>query len=172
MERCILHNYAKFHENWSNYCWDMANYRFLRSWQSTISDLLDAYLGHPRGVLGKSFCCTKFSCNQCSCFDNILGIWLENAYSCSQNLFLGRHLTSKVGSNISETPKGTSLHESALFERSKTKIRRQVLTIGNFAKWHINNTHTHTTVLRLCGICPGKPGWAGTRRNIHPLLSS
>jgi len=35
------------------------------------------------------------------------------------------------------------------------------------------NTHTHnTTVLRLCGICPGKPGWAGTRRNIHPLLSS
>ena len=30
----------------------------------------------------------------------------------------------------------------------------------------------HTTVLRLCGICPGKPGWAGTRRNIHPLLSS
>ena len=31
---------------------------------------------------------------------------------------------------------------------------------------------THTTVLRLSGICPGKPGWAGTRRNIHPLLSS
>jgi len=36
----------------------------------------------------------------------------------------------------------------------------------------IYNTHTHTTVLQLCGICPGKPGWAGTRRNIHPLLSS
>jgi len=34
------------------------------------------------------------------------------------------------------------------------------------------DTHTHTTVLRLCGICPGKPGWAATRRNIHPLLSS
>jgi len=33
-------------------------------------------------------------------------------------------------------------------------------------------TTTTTTVLRLCGICPGKPGWAGTRRNIHPLLSS
>ena len=33
--------------------------------------------------------------------------------------------------------------------------------------------HTqHTTVLRLCGICPGKPGWVGTRGNIHPLLSS
>jgi len=31
-------------------------------------------------------------------------------------------------------------------------------------------THTHTTVLRLCRICLGQPGWAGTRRNIHPLL--
>ena len=41
--------------------------------------------------------------------------------------------------------------------------------------WHIHylthNTHTHThiTVVRLCGSCPGQPGWAGTRRNIHPL---
>jgi len=34
------------------------------------------------------------------------------------------------------------------------------------------HTHTHTTVLRLCGNCPGQPGWAGTRRNIHPLHSS
>jgi len=25
-------------------------------------------------------------------------------------------------------------------------------------KWKHRNTHTHTTVLRLCGICPGKPG--------------
>jgi len=30
-------------------------------------------------------------------------------------------------------------------------------------------THTHTTILRLCGFCPGQPGWAGTRRNILPL---
>jgi len=33
----------------------------------------------------------------------------------------------------------------------------------------INITYTHTTVLRLFGFCPGQPGWAGTRRNIHPL---
>jgi len=34
-----------------------------------------------------------------------------------------------------------------------------------------SHTHTHnTTVLRLCGICPGKPRWAGTRRNIHSFL--
>ena len=30
-------------------------------------------------------------------------------------------------------------------------------------------THRHTTVLRLFGFCPGQPGWAGSRRNIHPL---
>jgi len=28
---------------------------------------------------------------------------------------------------------------------------------------------THTTILHLCEFCPGQPGWAGTKRNIHPL---
>jgi len=31
------------------------------------------------------------------------------------------------------------------------------------------NIHTHTAILWLSGFCPGQPGWAGTRRNIHPL---
>jgi len=31
------------------------------------------------------------------------------------------------------------------------------------------HTHTHTAVVRVCGFCLGQPGWAGTRRNIHPL---
>jgi len=35
--------------------------------------------------------------------------------------------------------------------------------------WASCLNYTHTTVLRLCGMCPGQPGWAGTRRNIHPL---
>jgi len=30
------------------------------------------------------------------------------------------------------------------------------------------HTHTHN---RLTALCPGLPGWAGTRRNIHPLTS-
>ena len=30
-------------------------------------------------------------------------------------------------------------------------------------------TITTTTILRLSGFCPGQPGWADTRRNIHPL---
>jgi len=40
----------------------------------------------------------------------------------------------------------------------------EITTSDCFLQWH-----THTTVLRLCGICPGQPGWAGTRKNIHPL---
>jgi len=35
-----------------------------------------------------------------------------------------------------------------------------------------DHTRTYTAVLRLCGICPGQPGWTKTRRNIHPLHSS
>jgi len=31
------------------------------------------------------------------------------------------------------------------------------------------HTHTHTTVFWLSGFCLGQYGWAGTRRNIHPL---
>jgi len=39
--------------------------------------------------------------------------------------------------------------------------------------FNIENTYklrtTTTTILRLSGLCPGQPWWAGTRRNIHPL---
>jgi len=29
----------------------------------------------------------------------------------------------------------------------------------------VHSYYTHTTILWLCGFCPGQPGWAGTRRN-------
>jgi len=32
------------------------------------------------------------------------------------------------------------------------------LKTGPLYYFQITHTHTHTTVLRLCGICPGKPG--------------
>jgi len=32
-------------------------------------------------------------------------------------------------------------------------------------------TTTTITILRLSGLCSGQPGWASTRRNIHPLTS-
>ena len=31
------------------------------------------------------------------------------------------------------------------------------------------HAHTHTQLFYGSGFCPGQPGWAGTRRNIHPL---
>jgi len=37
--------------------------------------------------------------------------------------------------------------------------------------WAHTHAHTHTTVLWLYGFCQWQPEWAGTRRNIHPLLS-
>ena len=56
------------------------------------------------------------------------------------------------------------------------RSKRQWVAVASavpHAHLHLDTHNTHnTTVLRLCGICPGKPGWAGTRRNIHPLLSS
>jgi len=30
--------------------------------------------------------------------------------------------------------------------------------------------YTRMTVLRFSGFCLGQPGWAGIRRNIHPLI--
>jgi len=35
----------------------------------------------------------------------------------------------------------------------------------------ITTTTTTTTILQLSGLCPGQPGSAGARRNIHPLTS-
>jgi len=32
-----------------------------------------------------------------------------------------------------------------------------------------HGTHTHAQPFYGSGFCPGQPGWAGTRRNIHPL---
>ena len=35
--------------------------------------------------------------------------------------------------------------------------------------WTTVKTYRHTTVLQLSGFCPGQPGLAGNRSNIHPL---
>ena len=59
---------------------------------------------------------------------------------------------------------------SLIWTLGMLKFRRQIDTINSpiNSKFH-THTHTHTTVLRLYGFCPGQPGWAGTRSNIHPL---
>ena len=49
--------------------------------------------------------------------------------------------------------------------RVRTPVQDQTRALQVMEKAHKNSisaflhgTHTHTTVLRLCGICPGKPG--------------
>jgi len=52
----------------------------------------------------------------------------------------------------------------------KYKENQQIcyaLLVKVLAQW-TQHTHTHTTILRLCGLCPVQPGWAGTRRHISP----
>jgi len=45
----------------------------------------------------------------------------------------------------------------------------QAISSISTRKLTIPTVKTHTTILQLSGFCPGQPGWAGTRRNIHPL---
>ena len=47
------------------------------------------------------------------------------------------------------------------------RLRADTLCCSQYRQ--ITHTHTHTQVLRLSGFCLGQPGWASTRRNIHPL---
>jgi len=54
-------------------------------------------------------------------------------------------------------------------------LARDCMSVSSLFLWRQNrciintHTHTHTTVLRRFGFCPGQPRWAGTRRNIHSL---
>ena len=41
--------------------------------------------------------------------------------------------------------------------------------VNNIAVPNTTYTHIHTAVLWLSGFCLRQPGWASTRRNIHPL---
>jgi len=60
----------------------------------------------------------------------------------------------------------TKVHTISQHGQNRTKPWPQSTYIHTYTHTH---THTHTTVLRLYGFCLGQPGWAGSRRNIHPL---
>jgi len=66
---------------------------------------------------------------------------------------------------------GCQIHNTSQQQLNSTLLGIQGLQHSDPTCQHSAfDTHTHTTVLRLCVFCPGQPGWAGTRRNIHPLL--
>jgi len=52
----------------------------------------------------------------------------------------------------------------------RSQICNTHITWLSYERMQSNSSDTtHTTLLQLCGFCLGQPGWAGTRRNIHPL---
>jgi len=65
------------------------------------------------------------------------------------------------------------LHKFVLFyilhRRHTLKWQHTIVTLNAAMAEHQVYTVRHTTVLWLSGFCPGQSGWAGTRRNIHPL---
>jgi len=97
---------AKFYQNWSIHCGDIAIFYCSRWRPSAILDLFGAYLDHPRSVLGGLYQCKiwlrsiKYFWQYESC--NLWHIWMENTYSCPKNC---------LGCIVNKTPKGTSLHQ-------------------------------------------------------------
>jgi len=105
------------------------------------------------------FMCHSLPSSQCS-----LECWTRSGrHDCDCCVWLTISLTrpsSDMRTTVNWHAVSTSRY-SALHQ-----IPRQTELIGtiNFAK-----THTHTTILRLCGLCLGQSVWAGTRRYISPF---
>jgi len=64
-------------------------------------DLFAAFLDHPRSIFGGHWC-ANFGCN-CSSFNNILHVWLENAHSRPKISF--GDFTTQMERCINRTPK-------------------------------------------------------------------
>jgi len=78
--------------------------------------------------------------------------------------------TSRCGTSIASRDKNAPTYRA---KKSSSTFHQPAATKNALARYYLLlQTNKQTTVLRLCGICPGQPGWSGTRRNIHPLLSS
>jgi len=65
------------------------------------------------------------------------------------------------------TPHFDTTQYNTKFVKHHVAVASEITTISLFSSWSIH-THTHTHN-RLTAFCPGLPGHARTRRNIHPL---
>jgi len=106
--KCVtLPNFIKNRPNGRRY---MAIYRFFSKWRpSAILDLLGAYWDHPRRPLHCLYRYAKFGYNRCSSFDNMklsrfCPFGLKTPTHAPKIGVLG-YFTSKMRSNINETPK-------------------------------------------------------------------
>ena len=127
---------------------------------------------------------TYFRVNEMSITDYVLeynnfSLRDEDSENIASERYENRHLRrplSCLTPHISRTPAYICITLISL-ETTFSAADSMGLSAFKFLWWapkdrQVMHTHTHTTVLRLCGNCPGQPGWAGTRRNIHPLHSS
>jgi len=96
----------------NRYC-SLVDFLFFKMRPSAILDLFYACLDHPRRVFGGLCDCAKFGCNRRSNFDS-----KQILIFCTLSLKMPIHapkigvlgdFTSKIGSSVNETPKGTSL---------------------------------------------------------------
>jgi len=90
-----------------------------------------------------------------------LGCPRQNLESCKTVVVVVVVVTSlplqslQVGEGPNKEPLGKT---EAGFLKSTVKALRELYI-----------TYRHTTILQLYRFCPGQPGWAGTRRDIHAL---
>jgi len=71
VQRADMHQRAKFCANLSNFCGDMADFRFFKMAAIRHLDLFCVYLDHPRRAFVGLCHCAKFGWNRCSSFDNM-----------------------------------------------------------------------------------------------------
>ena len=132
-----LHHRAKFHQNRSNCCRDMAISRFFQNGGCPISWICWAIIKttHDYHLV------VSIVTPNLVKVDAIVSITLNFQYFArlaGKRLFTPPKLgfsgvfTPKMGSSINETHKRHTLAESASFEPSSVKIRRRVWPVGEF----------------------------------------
>jgi len=89
-------------------------------------------------------------------------MWLSFVWHCRLLLFIFV-ISRKIWRGVQEEPSLWSRHYW-----TQCRIPLYHTHTHGMSRRH-THTRTHTNILWLSGFCPGQPGWARTRRNIHPL---
>jgi len=118
--------HAKFREDRSNRCGDMADFRFFKMAAVRHLGFVLRVLEPPTKTIGGLYDCAKFGCNRRSNFDStqisiFCTLSLKMPIQAPKIRVLG-DFTPKMGSSMNETPKGTSLGGNTSYDVSIVKI--------------------------------------------------